>query len=167
MRPCLRRQTKAVASLQPLGANEMAQAWKGACHLSLVTWVQSPSWFPHLTNMPSSTYRWRDVHKGKTSVPRTPKPTRWQSCASLGGGQEGGVLAALVHPECKYSYNCCQVLVQVPMGAPGRRHVFCDIYCEHQLSRVPCFSAGSQQWATISPHCDLSLFWRALVFPSC
>lgn len=90
MRPCLRRQTKAVASLQPLGANEMAQAWKGACHLSLVTWVQSPSWFPHLTNMPSSTYRWRDVHKGKTSVPRTPKPTRWQSCAPLGGGQEGG-----------------------------------------------------------------------------
>lgn len=42
MRPCLRRQTKAVASLQPLGANEMTQAWKGACHLSLVTWVQSP-----------------------------------------------------------------------------------------------------------------------------
>lgn len=42
MRPCLRRQTKAVTALKPLGANEMAQAWKGACHLSLVTWVQSP-----------------------------------------------------------------------------------------------------------------------------
>lgn len=85
------------------------------------------------------------VHKGKTSVTRTPKQTRRQSCAPLGGGQEGGVLAALVHPECKYSYNCCQMLVQVHMGAPGRKQLFCDIYCEHQLSRVPCFSTGSQQ----------------------
>lgn len=113
--------------------------------------------FRFLLTLPISHQVLTDKEKFTKAKQVSPKQTRRQSCAPLRGGQEGGVLAALVHPECKYSYNCCQVLVQVPMGAPGRKQLFCDIYCEHQLSRVPCFSTGSnsepQSAHVVISHC--------------
>lgn len=167
MRPCLRRQTKAVASLKPLGANKMAQAWKGACHLSLVTWVQSP-WVDFLA-LPICHQVLTDEEtftRAKQVSPEHQNQQGGRVVLHLGVDRKVGcwLLWFTLNANTATTAARCWFKFLWEHQEEGR---YCDIYCEHQPSRVPCFSMGSQQWATISPHCDLSLFRRALVFPSC